>query len=929
MEELKLKLWFVCGLVFLTGAGGVAVGDWDPGDGYKMHFPQVPDPCGWDICVRHQYVADDWVCDETGPVTDIHFWTSWKADTVGFFMGWDIYIFDHDPQTGEPNTVVWSLGGIGYDYYERPAGSGEQGWFCPSEGIPYPDDHTEFYQINITDIDAPFVQQEGRRYWLVVGSPLTDRPVGWKTSQDHFGMTALWTLYATDWNPVEPEGEPQDLAFVITGGYPPILGACCLDGECLLTTEDDCNTLGGVYLGDATTCYPPLGNPSIYEADPGLPIPDNDPLGVSDTITVPDSFILADVDVDVIIDHTYIGDLIIKVEHLGTTVTLWNRACVFPDDIDAVFDDEGNDVVCTSPTVGNITPSSTFGDALSAFDGMDSAGDWTITVSDNGHDDTGTLLHWSVHLDEPGPDPCPKSPVPNLKWSQPPIEIDPNAQVPTYCGWDQTSLTIDPCDYWGAVADDFRCLGTMPVSSVHWWGSHIGWSEPYLPPTQASSWRIGFWSNVPASADPDPNYSRPDILLWQVEVDAGRVTCEWVGNDWFPDMMIPEACFQYYVQFEPEEYFQQADFEADTQDNVFWISIVAVYSPPGSGQYPWGWKTRPWSWMDDAVVFEHWGPLEPGVEVDPGLVAAIEYEGESYDVAFELETDANYIKWEQPFTGIRRWPHYEDELSIGGTEPTGEPNVIRLVADDWRCERRTPVTAAVWWGSYLGYSYQACAGEPCEPPVRPDYFLLQIWDDVPDPSPGDPQTLSHPNNVLWGYQAYDYDEVLVGYDKHPEGEGAPNEPVFRYSVRLPQEDWFFQRDVNGMYWFSVLAVYDGNAPSHDWGWTNHKHMFNDNAVTGTLQPGTMDEWIWDKIHDQTGAPADMSFILFTDPNECTNCADYNTDSIVNFPDYAEFADDWGWTGPAGGYNSSDLNCDGLVDFADVKILADQWLDSCP
>jgi hypothetical protein len=714
--------------------------------------------------------------------------------------------------------------------------------------------------------------------------------------------------------------------------------------------------------------------------------------------------------------------------------------------------------------------------------------------------------------------------VPNRKWSQPPIEIDPNAQVPTYCGWDQTSLTIDPCNYWGAVADDFRCLGTMPVSSVHWWGSHSGWSEPYPPPTQPTSWRIGFWSNIPAGPQADPNYSRPDILLWQVEVDADRVTRQWVGDDWFPDMMIPEACFQYYVQFEPDEYFRQADFEADTQDNVFWISIVAIYPPPGSGPCPWGWKTRPWPWMDDAVAFGHWGPLEPGAEVDPDLVAPIERDANSYDVAFELDTDPNYVKWEQPFTGIRHWPHYEDMLSMagpvtetkwqqlpdpngwdvelgryvgddwlcqqtgpvshigfwfswegdivgqisffelsicsddpagpGGSDPCNtfskpgallwywhfrpgdytvslpwqgsqgwfdpvagdvkrpdhnnfyridldveditepfiqqEGNIYWLrivgtttgaafgwktsldhwndnavyqdgsgqwqglydpctggildmafeittrkdcevyaqVADDWRCRRRTPVTAAVWWGSYLGYEYQPCEVAHMPAPVEPNAFLLSIWTDVP--AGGQDEDYSRPGEMIWQYRADDYDQVLVGYDKHPEDPNRLGiEPVFRYSVRLPEDDWFFQRDVNGIYWFSVLAVYDGNAPNYDWGWTNHKHMFNDNAVTGTLQPGTTDEWIWDKIHDQTGAPADMSFVLFTDPNECTNCADYNTDSIVNFPDYAEFADGWQWTGPAGGYHNSDLNCDGLVDFADVKILADQWLDSCP
>ncbi|MHC4501441.1 MAG: DUF7901 domain-containing protein, partial [Planctomycetota bacterium] len=394
---------------------------------------------------------------------------------------------------------------------------------------------------------------------------------------------------------------------------------------------------------------------------------------------------------------------------------------------------------CTSPTVGNITPLSTLGDALSAFDGMDSAGDWIIRVEDNAGGDTGELLHWSVHLDEPGPSPCPKPPVPNLKWSQPPIEIDPNADIPTYCGWDQESLTIDPCSYWMVVADDFRCLGTMPVSSVHWYGSHIDWSEPCLPPILPTAWRIGFWSNVPAGSDPDPNYSRPDILLWQVEVPTGRVTWEWVGYDSFPGMMIPEACFQYYVQFEPEEYFWQADFEGDdVGDSIFWISIAAIYPPGADVEWPWGWKTRPWPWMDDAVIFEHFGPLDPGVEVDPALVMPIERDGNSFDVAFELDTDPNYVKWEQPFTGIRNWPHYEDVLSMAGPvtetkwhqdpDPNGwdvgfqgGPGLYH--ADDWRCTETGPLTDIHFWvsweddvvGQILWMGVAIWSDDPCGP----------------------------------------------------------------------------------------------------------------------------------------------------------------------------------------------------------------------
>ena len=203
---------------------------------------------------------------------------------------------------------------------------------------------------------------------------------------------------------------------------------------------------------------------------------------------------------------------------------------------------------------------------------------------------------------------------------------------------------------------------------------------------------------------------------------------------------------------------------------------------------------------------------------------------------------------------------------------------------------------------------------------------MKIWTDIA--AGEDPDVpYSHPGEIIWEYITYDYDEVMVGYDKHPHGE--PNEPVFRYSVRLPEEEWFRQPDVNGIFWLSVMAVYDvNNTPNYDWGWTNHKHVFNDDAVRG-YQSAVGGIWVWEELFDQTGAGEDMSFILFTDPTLCSSCANYNLDAIVNFLDYSDFADDWIWTGPAGGYNNSDLDCDGDVDFLDLAKFTEQWLGYCP
>jgi hypothetical protein len=201
------------------------------------------------------------------------------------------------------------------------------------------------------------------------------------------------------------------------------------------------------------------------------------------------------------------------------------------------------------------------------------------------------------------------------------------------------------------------------------------------------------------------------------------------------------------------------------------------------------------------------------------------YAGKTIDLAFEIVTQKQYEQF----------------------------NLRRQVADDWRCESRSPVTTAVWWGSYIGYGYEACQCQTTTPrPTKPDYFLLSIWTNVPANS-GEPSSFSHPGEKKWEYRTNKYDEVLVGYDKHPE-PGEPGtggyEPVFRYSVKLPQTSWFRQKDVNEVFWFSVVAVYDQNDPTYPWGWTNHQCV--------AWEPKGLDELGYWKLNETSGIIASDS-----------------------------------------------------------------------
>ena len=156
--------------------------------------------------------------------------------------------------------------------------------------------------------------------------------------------------------------------------------------------------------------------------NPPLAIPDGTGVFVSHTFTVPDTGAIGDVDVGVGITHTYNGDLIVRLSHLGTTAVLIDRpgrttsgSGFNNDGFDVILDDEGTGGPIESFDSGGgpVTspPSFVPNELLSVFDGMDPAGDWVIEISDNAGADVGTLDHWALHIGTQGVVmPCPPLP---------------------------------------------------------------------------------------------------------------------------------------------------------------------------------------------------------------------------------------------------------------------------------------------------------------------------------------------------------------------------------------------------------------------------------------------------------------------------------------------------------------------------------------
>jgi len=206
--------------ILLISTSGVALADWSPGDGHKMHFPQMPDPNGWDVDWGQVYLADDWECSETGFVKDIHFWISWWYDDVQTIPSIDVSIWSNNPSGpygwSIPDQLLWEKTFQSGEFIIAGPWNGSQGWLNPPS-MYYPDNHQEYYQINIPDIESPFIQYKDDIYWLVIKMPFDEYICGWKTTLDSFMDNAVFaTEPINDWWLIDG----IDLAFVINGEPP-------------------------------------------------------------------------------------------------------------------------------------------------------------------------------------------------------------------------------------------------------------------------------------------------------------------------------------------------------------------------------------------------------------------------------------------------------------------------------------------------------------------------------------------------------------------------------------------------------------------------------------------------------------------------------------------------------------------------------------
>lgn len=238
--------------------------DWDPGQPYK--YRQLPDlQNGMDVNATYngqfpfvKVLADDWLCQSTDAVRDVHIWGSWLNDQLprnsagapdpnAVVFKLSIHEDSRPPNTySRPGQLVWQQVFQPGAFRARPYATSNELFYDPNTNQILGTD-TTVWQYNFDQLLDPFIQQgtaaNPKVYWLdvqamPVGVPGGALPpvFGWKTSRDSyfpnpygitdddavFGDTTGFGGTPLDWRDMHyPSQSPYagqsiNLAFVIT-----------------------------------------------------------------------------------------------------------------------------------------------------------------------------------------------------------------------------------------------------------------------------------------------------------------------------------------------------------------------------------------------------------------------------------------------------------------------------------------------------------------------------------------------------------------------------------------------------------------------------------------------------------------------------------------------------------------------------------------
>ena len=213
----------------------------------------------------------------------------------------------------------------------------------------------------------------------------------------------------------------------------------------------------------------------LYCSSPNSEIPDDNPLGLRDRITIADERKVIEINLYLYVTHTWIGDLVVGLERadIGSSVTILDRPGVPSsqngcehNNLIAIFDDRGSQAAEFKCAYSPAAISGTFKPAqpLSSFVDQPAAGEWEIHLIDNYPNDSGSLHEWCLEitlgdtLPPPTPTPTPFSPPASALIGD---ITGQNQAMPLDC---ESRSAVDWAAYFGFPINEYEFFYNLPQS---------------------------------------------------------------------------------------------------------------------------------------------------------------------------------------------------------------------------------------------------------------------------------------------------------------------------------------------------------------------------------------------------------------------------------------------------------------------------------
>lgn len=637
-----------------------------------VKYLQSPNLAGFDVSDSLGYVlADDFVCTNSGPVTDIHIWGSWLSDVHGAITNFWLGIYSDvpavtNPASGmvtpsHPGNLLWSNSFPQGQFSESELESSQEQFISPgSSSIIGPDSQVWYYCFYP---QVPFDQRGSTAapvtYWLaayaqgIFGAEIVNPPqYGWKTTfsvQNDASVNMPWTgalpASGASWNvtttpPNSPGGaQPVDLAFMLTTAtnVPP---PCCPETNGVKYLQPP-NTSTGIDV-DATD----VRGGTLADDFPCTttgPVSDIHLWGswYSDQVDYNATFILS------IWSDVPASPASGNPSHPG--VMLWTQT-FGPNDyfmcpyltIPEPFDDPKYTSPIAPPTV---VP---FGDSTNLYylcfyptnpfvqQGTAAAPtNYWLSVTETDPNSPGGL-YWgwktsSQHYNDAAVYTMhPATPTwtalvdandqqYDLSFK---INTATNQSVPVVCvesdreKYVQGPNTIGGYDVQNTpyvLADDFVCTNTGPVSDIHLWGSWL--SNNAL--TNTINFWLGIYNDVPAVTNVDGHVTTPSHpgtnLMWQQWFYPGQYAeTIWTANadEQFLDPGSSNVIGSDSIVWYYCFYPTNAFEQLGTPTNHITYWLAAYAQLPVGTAYNYGWKTTT-NVMNDTSVHAVWPGMPP------------------------------------------------------------------------------------------------------------------------------------------------------------------------------------------------------------------------------------------------------------------------------------------------------------------------------